>query len=59
LLTQHAGGALAFLFALCLTDGALALLSSLDPQAAHWLEVTVLAVASVLATVVRYLALRS
>jgi glycosyltransferase involved in cell wall biosynthesis len=59
LLTQHAGGALAFLFALCLTDGALALLSSLDPHPAHWLEVTVLVVASVLATVVRYLALRS
>jgi glycosyltransferase involved in cell wall biosynthesis len=59
LLTQHAGGALAFLFALCLTDGALALLSSLDPHPAHWLEVTVLVAASVLATVVRYLALRS
>jgi glycosyltransferase involved in cell wall biosynthesis len=59
LLTQHVGGALAFLFALCLTDGALALLSSLDPHPAHWLEVTVLVAASVLATVVRYLALRS
>jgi len=59
LLTQHAGGALAFLFALCLTDGALALLSSLDPHPAHWLEVTVLVAASVLATIVRYLALRS
>jgi hypothetical protein len=44
---------------LCLTDGALALLSSLDPHPAHWLEVTVLVAASVLATVVRYLALRS
>jgi len=59
LLTQHAGGALAFLFALCLTDGALALLSSLDPHPAHWLEVTVLVAASVLATIVRYLALRA
>src|SRR5215475_634955 len=31
LLAQHAGGALAFLVALCLTDGALALLNSLNP----------------------------
>jgi len=59
LLAQHAGGALAFVFALCLTDGALALLSSLDPHPARWLEVAVLVAASVIATVVRYLALRS
>ncbi|MGZ6623118.1 MAG: GtrA family protein, partial [Solirubrobacteraceae bacterium] len=59
LLAQHAGGALAFLLALCLTDGALALLSSLDPHPARWLEVAVLVAASVLATAGRYLALRS
>jgi glycosyltransferase involved in cell wall biosynthesis len=59
LLAQHAGGALAFLFALCLTDGALALLSSLDPHPPRWLEVAVLIAASAIATVVRYLALRS
>jgi putative flippase GtrA len=59
LLVQHAGGALAFLFALCLTDGALGLLSSLDPHPARWLEVAVLVTASVIATIVRYLALRS
>ena len=59
LLAQHAGGALAFLLALCLTDGALALLSSLDPHPARWLEVAVLVAASVLATAARYLALRS
>jgi putative flippase GtrA len=59
LLAQHAGGALAFLLALCLTDGALALLTTLDPHPARWLEVAVLVVASVLATVGRYLALRS
>ena len=50
LLAQHAGGALAFLLALCLTDGALALLSSLDPHPARWLEVAVLVAVSVLAT---------
>jgi glycosyltransferase involved in cell wall biosynthesis len=59
LLAQHAGGALAFLLALCLTDGALALLSSLDPHPARWLEVAVLVAASVLATASRYVALRS
>jgi glycosyltransferase involved in cell wall biosynthesis len=59
LLAQHAGGALAFLLALCLTDGALALLSSLEPHPARWLEVAVLVAASVIATVVRYLVLRS
>ncbi|MGZ4185771.1 MAG: glycosyltransferase [Solirubrobacteraceae bacterium] len=59
LVAQHAGGALAFLLALCLTDGALALLSSLDPHPARWLEVGVLVVASVLATSARYFALRS
>jgi glycosyltransferase involved in cell wall biosynthesis len=59
LLAQHAGGALAFLLALCLTDGALALLSSLDPHPARALEAAVLVAASVLATVARYFALRS
>ena len=44
---------------MCLTDGALALLSSLDPHRARWLEVAVLVAASVIATAVRYLALRS
>ena len=59
LLAQHAGGALAFLLALCLTDGALALLSSVDPHPARSLEVAVLVAASVLATAARYVALRS
>jgi putative flippase GtrA len=59
LLAQHAGGALAFVLALCLTDGALALLSSLDPHPSRWLEVAVLVAASVIATFVRYLVLRS
>jgi glycosyltransferase involved in cell wall biosynthesis len=59
LVAQHAGGALAFLVALCLTDGALALLSSLDHHPARWLEVAVLVAVSVLATAWRYVALRS
>jgi glycosyltransferase involved in cell wall biosynthesis len=59
LVSQHMGGALAFLLALCLTDGALALLSSLDRHPARWLEVGVLVMASVLATAGRYVALRS
>jgi glycosyltransferase involved in cell wall biosynthesis len=59
LLAQHAGGALAFLVALSVTDGALALLSSLDPHPARWLEVTVLVAASLVATACRYVALRS
>jgi putative flippase GtrA len=59
LLAQHAGGALAFLLALWLTDGALALLASLRPHPSRGLEVAVLVAASALATVARYLALRS
>jgi glycosyltransferase involved in cell wall biosynthesis len=59
LLAQHAGGALAFLLALCLTDGALAFLSSVDPHPSRGLEVAVLVAASVLATAGRYVALRS
>jgi putative flippase GtrA len=59
LLAQHAGGALAFLLALCLTDGALALLNTLHPHPARWLEVAVLVAASILATAGRYVALRS
>jgi glycosyltransferase involved in cell wall biosynthesis len=59
LIGQHAAGALAFVLALCLTDGALALLSSLDSHPARLLEATVLVAASVLATIGRYLALRT
>ncbi len=59
LVRQHAAGALVYLTALALTAGALGLLQSIDPQAPRALELTVLVLASVLATVTRYLALRS
>ena len=56
---QHAAGALVYLIALGLTDGALRLLSGLDPHPGWLLEVAVLVVASTVATVTRYVALRS
>ena len=59
LVRQHAAGALVYLIALGLTDGALALLSGLDPHPARLLEVAVLVLASAVATVTRYVALRS
>ena len=59
LVRQHAAGALVYLLALALTAGALDVLRSLDPRPATWLEVTVLVVASAVATVTRYVALRT
>ena len=59
LVRQQAAGALVYLLALGLTEGALDLLQRLDPHPARLLEVTVLVVASALATVSRYVALRT
>ncbi len=59
LLRQHAAGALVYLLALGLTGGALAVLQRLQPHPARALELTVLVLASALATVTRYIALRS
>jgi glycosyltransferase involved in cell wall biosynthesis len=59
LLRQHAAGALVYLIALGLTDGALRVLRGLDPHPSRWLEVTVLVVAGTLATFTRYAALRT
>jgi glycosyltransferase involved in cell wall biosynthesis len=59
LLRQHAAGALVYLLALGLTGGALRLLSGLDPRPGRLLEVAVLVVASAVATVTRYVALRT
>jgi putative flippase GtrA len=59
LLRQHAAGALVFALALALTGGALHVLQQQDPHPSRALEVTVLLIASVLATVTRYMALRS
>jgi glycosyltransferase involved in cell wall biosynthesis len=59
LVRQHAAGALVYLIALGLTDGALRLLSGLDPHPGRLLEVAVLVLASAVATVTRYIALRN
>jgi glycosyltransferase involved in cell wall biosynthesis len=59
LLRQHAAGALVYVLALALTDGALALLNRIDARAPRLLEVAVLVVASAAATVTRWFALRS
>jgi glycosyltransferase involved in cell wall biosynthesis len=59
LLRQHLAGAVVYLLALGLTGGALDLLHRLDPHPAALLEVTVLVLAGALATVSRYVALRT
>ena len=59
LMRQHAAGALVYLLALGLTDGALGMLDGLDPHPSRLLEVSVLVVASAFATVSRYVALRT
>jgi glycosyltransferase involved in cell wall biosynthesis len=59
LLRQHAAGALVYLLALGLTDGALRLLGALDPRPGRLLEVVVLVAAGAVATMTRYVALRS
>ncbi|MGA9857382.1 MAG: bifunctional glycosyltransferase family 2/GtrA family protein [Solirubrobacteraceae bacterium] len=59
LVRQHAAGAFVYLISLGLTDGALDLLTGLDPHRSTLLEVTVLVAASALATVTRYVGLRS
>jgi putative flippase GtrA len=56
---QHAAGALIYLLALGLTDGALAVLRSLDSHPARLVEVAVLVTASLVATCWRYVALRT
>jgi glycosyltransferase involved in cell wall biosynthesis len=59
LVRQHAGGAAVYLIALGLTAGALDVLQRLDRHSPAWLEVLVLVVASTVATVTRYVALRT
>ncbi len=56
---QHLAGAVVYLLALALTAGALQLLRGLDPHPARLLEVTVLVLASAVATATRYVALRT
>jgi putative flippase GtrA len=59
LLRQHAAGALVYLIALGLTAGALDVLRGVDGHPSRLLEVTVLVAASTVATVTRYVALRT
>ncbi|HLI58996.1 MAG TPA: glycosyltransferase [Solirubrobacteraceae bacterium] len=56
---QHGAGALVYLLALGLTDGALAVLRELVVRPSRLLEVAVLVVASLVATACRYVALRT
>jgi putative flippase GtrA len=59
LMRQHAAGAVVYLIALGLTAGALDVLHALNPHPARLLEVIVLVAATTVATVTRYVALRS
>ena len=59
LIRQHAMGAIVYALTLGLTSGALAVLHGLDPGASRILELVVLVVAGVGATVTRYMALRT
>jgi putative flippase GtrA len=59
LLRQHAAGGVVCLLALGLTWGALGVLEGVDPHPARLLEVAVLMVASALATLSRYVALKA
>lgn len=59
LLRQYAMGGLVYLLTLGLTSAAMAALHDFDPDPSRPLEVSVLVVASIAATVTRYLALRS
>ena len=59
LVSQHAGGALVFVLALALTDGALRLLQAIDPRPGRAIEVIALVLAGAVATVTRYVALRT
>jgi putative flippase GtrA len=59
LVRQHAAGALVYLLALALTAAALDVLHQLDPHPLRAVEVGVLVLASALATVSRYVALRT
>ena len=59
-LWQHHGrGALVFLAALAVTSGALALMHAIDPQPARGVEVAVMAVASAVTSVARFIALKT
>jgi putative flippase GtrA len=56
---HHVRGALVFILTLALSNGALAVLSGLDPNPSRTLELGVLVAASLTATITRYVALRT
>jgi putative flippase GtrA len=58
LLKHHATGLLAFAIAMVLTSGSLSVLHHVSPGVSSWVEVGVLTVANLVATLVRFLALR-
>jgi putative flippase GtrA len=59
LLRQHAAGGIVYAFTLALTSAALAVLQRVDPHPGRALEVAVLVVAGVGATITRYVGLRT
>jgi putative flippase GtrA len=59
MLRDQARGGVVFLVALAMTTGALAVLHAVDPAPARGLQLTVLIVANLAATVTRYVALRT
>jgi|tagenome__1003787_1003787.scaffolds.fasta_scaffold20939857_3 putative flippase GtrA len=59
LIRHHIRGTLVFVLTLALTTGALAVLHGVDEAPARWLELAVLVAASLVATVTRYVALRT
>jgi putative flippase GtrA len=59
LLRQHAAGAMVYAITLALTAGALGVLHAADPAASPALELSVLIAASLIATVTRYVALKT
>jgi putative flippase GtrA len=56
---HHARGAVVFVLTLALTNGALAVLHDVDSAPARWVELGVLVAASLIATVTRYIALKT
>ena len=59
LVRQHAMGFVVFMLTLGLTNGALGVLHALDAAPTRWLELTVLVLASLVATITRYVALKT
>jgi putative flippase GtrA len=59
LLRQHAAAFLVFVLSVALTGGSLAVLKDISPSSPRWLQTGVLVLASLGATVARYVALRT